>query len=133
MRKSMGIINILALNEKEIETIKILLEYAEKKGKNPEMKNICIQLLEKIKLKYYFSPEEDGKLQGMSQRSKLLYYEFYEKYDFDLIDYISRIAEDKQSPNNIYTAAVEQFPIAKLLFRRYPQEIQEIILKVLNY
>ncbi len=128
----MGIINILTLNEKEIETIKILLEYAEKKGRNPEMRGICTHLLEKIKLKYYFSPEEDGKLQGLSPKAKLLYYDFYERYDFDLIDYISRIAEDNTSPNDIYRVAVKQFPIAKLLFRKYPQEIQDIILRVLN-
>ena len=128
----MGIINILALNEKEIETVKMLLEYAEKKGKNDEMKAICTHLLEKINLKYYFSPEEDGKLQGLSQKAKLLYYEFYERHDFDLLDYISRIAEANKRPNDIYRVAVDQFPIAKLLFKRYPQEIQDIILKALN-
>ena len=90
----MGIINILALNEKEIETIKLLLEYVEKKGKNEDMKVICSQLLEKIRLKYYFSPEEDGKLHGLSQKAKALYYEFYEKYDFDLIDFVGRISEE---------------------------------------
>ncbi len=129
---NMGIINILALSEKEIETIKILLEYAEKKGRNPEMRIICTRLLEKIKLKYYFSPAEEGKLRGLSERGRLLYYEFYERYDFDLIDYIGRIAEERRSPNDIYKEAVGRFPIAKLLFRRYPEEIQEVILSVLR-
>lgn len=128
----MGIINILALNEKEIETVKLLLEYAEKKSKNEEMKFICSQLLEKIRLKYYFSPEEDGKLQGLSQKAKGLYYDFYEKYDFDLIDFIGRISEEYKAPNDIYRVLVGQFPIAKQLFRCYPQEIMDIIMLVLK-
>jgi len=128
----MGIINILALNEKEIETVKLLLEYAEKKGKNEEMKVICSQLLEKIRLKYYFSPEEDGKLQGLSQKAKVLYYEFYEKYDFDLIDFVGRISEENKAPNDVYRVLIDQFPIAKLLFRRYPQEVMDIIMLVLK-
>ena len=128
----MGVINILALNEKEIETIKLLLEYAEKRGKNVEMKTICSQLLEKIRLKYYFSPEDDGKLQGLSPKAKALYYEFYEKYDFDLIDFVERISEQYKTPNDIYKALVDQFPIAKLLFRRYPREIMDIIIFLIN-
>jgi len=128
----MGIINILALNEKEIEAVKLLLEYAEKKGKNEEMKVICSQLLEKIRLKYYFSPEEDGKLQGLSQKAKVLYYEFYEKYDFDLIDFVGRISEENKAPNDVYRVLIDQFPIAKLLFRRYPQEVMDIIMLVLK-
>ena len=128
----MGIVNILALNEKEIETVKLLLEYAEKKGKNEEMKVICSQLLEKIRLKYYFSPEEDGKLQGLSQKAKVLYYEFYEKYDFDLIDFVGRISEKNKAPNDVYRLLINQFPIAKLLLRRYPQEVMDIIILVLK-
>jgi len=128
----MGVVNILALNEKEIETIKLLLEYAEKRGKNEEMKTICRQLLEKIRLKYYFSPEDDGKLQGLSQKSKALYYEFYEKYDFDLIDFIERISEEYKAPNDIYKALITQFPISRELFRRCPREIMDIIILVLK-
>ena len=128
----MGIINILALNEREIETVKLLLEYAEKKSRNEEMKVICSQLLEKIRLKYYFSPEEDGKLQGLSQKAKGLYYEFYEKYDFDLIDFIGRISEEYKAPNDIYRILVGQFPIAKKLFRCYPKGILDIIMLVLK-
>jgi hypothetical protein len=128
----MGIINILALNEKEIETIKLLLEYAEKKGKNEEMKCICSQLLEKIRLKYYFSPEEDGKLKGLSLKARTLYYEFYEKYDFDLIDFIERISQEYRAPNDIYKALIRQFPISTTLLRNKPQEIMDIIILVLD-
>ena len=128
----MGIINILALNEKEIETIKLLLEYAEKKGKNEEMKNICSQLLEKIRLKYYFSPEEDGKLKGLSPKARTLYYVFYEKYDFDLMDFIGRISKEYRAPNDIYKVLLRQFPISTSLLRNHPQEIMDIIILVLD-
>jgi hypothetical protein len=128
----MGIVNILVLNEKEIETIKLLLEYADKKGKNEEMKIICKQLLDKIRLKYYFSPEEDGKLQGLSPKAKVLYYEFYEKYDFDLIDFIGRISEKYKAPNDVYRVLEKQFPISKLLFKRYHQEVMDVIMIVLK-
>jgi len=96
------------------------------------MIKICTGLLERLRLKYYFSPEEYGKLQGLSQKAKLLYYEFYEKYDFDLLDYIGRISEEVQAPNDIYREAVERFPISKLLFKRYPEEIHDIILLTLK-
>ncbi|WP_041920968.1 hypothetical protein [Ilyobacter polytropus] len=128
----MGIINILALNEREIETIKLLLEYAEKKAKNEEMKLICSQLLEKISLKYYFSPEEDGKLKGLSPKARSLYYEFYEKYDFDLIDFVGRISQEYRAPNDIYKALLRQFPISTSLFKGHPQEIIDIIILVLD-
>ncbi|WP_319203972.1 hypothetical protein [uncultured Ilyobacter sp.] len=128
----MGIINILALNEREIETIKLLLEYAEKKAKNEEMKLICSQLLEKISLKYYFSPEEDGKLKGLSPKARSLYYEFYEKYDFDLIDFVGRISQEYRAPNDIYKALLRQFPISTSFFKGHPQEIIDIIIFVLD-
>nr|WP_319200102.1 hypothetical protein [uncultured Ilyobacter sp.] len=129
----MGIINILALNEREIETIKLLLEYAEKKAKNDEMKIICSQLLEKIRLKYYFSPEEDGKLKGLSPKARTLYFEFYEKYDFDLIDFVKRISQEYRAPNDVYKALLRQFPISTSLLRNSPQEIMDMIVLVLDY
>ena len=129
----MGIINILALNEREIETVKLLLEYAEKKAKNDEMKIICSQLLEKIKMKYYFSPEEDGKLKGLSPKARTLYYEFYERYDFDLIDFVKRISQEYRAPNDIYKALLRQFPISTTLLRNRPQEIMDMIVLVLDY
>ncbi|WP_394700904.1 hypothetical protein [uncultured Ilyobacter sp.] len=130
---NMGIINILALNEREIETIKLLLEYAEKKAKNDEMKIICSQLLEKIRLKYYFSPEEDGKLKGLSPKARTLYFEFYEKYDFDLIDFVKRISQEYRAPNDVYKALLRQFPISTSLLRNSPQEIMDMIVLVLDY
>ncbi len=66
----MGIINILALNEKEIEILKLFPEYAEKKVGMRRGKSSAVNYWKIPDLSITFSIEENGKLQGGAQKAK---------------------------------------------------------------